>query len=91
MKRVLLICYLSIMLSLTLAFAFDSWHNYDEPVIQYEHTISVIYQDDYDQLILDGWVLNDTLVIYTDTVYKLTYTDLDTNVSILYVKVVTVP
>ena len=88
MKRVLLVCYLSIMVSLVLAFAFDSWQNYDDPVSQYVHTVSVIQQDDYDNLITNGWVLSDTLILYTDTVYVLTYTDLEMNVSTLYCKVV---
>jgi len=90
MKKVLLFCYLAVMISLTLAFAFDSWQNYDDPVNQYVHTVSEIYQDTYDDLILDGWTLEDTLTLYTDTVYVLEYDNLGA-ISVLYVKVVSIP
>ena len=91
MKKVLLIAYLSVMLSLVLAFAFTTWKDYDDPLVSYEHTVSVITDDMYDQLILDGWVYEDTIIVLTDSIRIMTYEDLSLNVSTLYVKVVDVP
>jgi len=91
MKKVLLICYVSVMASLVLGFMYDTKNDVDNTVLQYVHTVSVITEDMYDDLILDGWTLENTLTIYTDTVYQLEYEDILENVSILYVKVVPNP